>query len=97
MFSNYFVTGLSAFGSHVNGSVAASDANHDGLTLSVADLVYVIRVIVGDAMAYAKELPTTAVTGYSVTDGVVSVSDNVDISGAALVVRVTCAETARDR
>jgi hypothetical protein len=49
MFTNYFISGLSAFGDHVDGSVAASDANADGATLTVADLVYLVRVIQGDA------------------------------------------------
>jgi hypothetical protein len=52
MFSNYFVNGLAAFGSHTNASVAASDVNHDGLKLTVADFVYHIRIVVGDALPY---------------------------------------------
>ncbi|GAH35566.1 unnamed protein product, partial [marine sediment metagenome] len=47
--SNYFIYGLSAFTVSVAGQIAASDVNADGLTLSVADLVYLIRVIIGDA------------------------------------------------
>jgi hypothetical protein len=57
MLTNYFVSGLSAFGSHIEGSIAASDVNADGLTLSVADLVYLIRVVVGDAQPYPKLNP----------------------------------------
>jgi hypothetical protein len=49
LFSNYFVYGLSVFNVNVDGQVAATDVNADGITLSVADLVYLIRVIVGDA------------------------------------------------
>jgi len=45
MFTNYFVNGIDAFGDHPEGSIAASDTNKDGITLSVADLVYLIRVI----------------------------------------------------
>jgi hypothetical protein len=60
MFTNYFVNGLSAFGAHVDGSVAASDTNKDGLTLTVADLVYLIRVIIGDAVPYDKVSPVAA-------------------------------------
>jgi hypothetical protein len=88
MLTNYFVNGLSAFGAHVDGSVAASDTNHDGLTLSVADLVLLIRVIVGDCLPYTKDTPIATIsTGFSVENGVVTVAGNVDISGAALVVR----------
>jgi hypothetical protein len=54
MFTNYFISGLSAFGTHVESSIAASDVNADGTVLSVADLVYLIRVIQGDASPYAK-------------------------------------------
>jgi hypothetical protein len=54
MFTNYFVQGLSAFDPHVQGSIAASDANKDGVPLTVADLVYLIRVIIGDAVPYPK-------------------------------------------
>ena len=49
MFSEYFVQGLSAFDPHVEGSVAASDANADGLPLTVPDLVFLIRVMTGEA------------------------------------------------
>jgi len=57
MFTNYFISGLSAFGSHSEASTAASDVNADGITLSVADLVYLVRVIVGDANPYPKPMP----------------------------------------
>ncbi|MEW5796774.1 MAG: T9SS type A sorting domain-containing protein [Candidatus Zixiibacteriota bacterium] len=60
MFTNYFINGLAAFGTHVEGSIAASDTNKDGITLSVADLVYLIRVIVGDALPYDKISPVAA-------------------------------------
>ena len=60
MFTNYFINGLSAFGDHVEGSIAASDVNADGVALSVADLVYLTRVIVGDALPYPKVLPNNA-------------------------------------
>jgi hypothetical protein len=57
MFTNYFISGLSAFADHVEASIAASDVNADGITLSVADLVYLVRVIQGDAAPYPKTEP----------------------------------------
>ena len=71
MYSNYFVYGLTAlvdittpnmygYIPHYAGSIAASDVNADGLSLTVADLVYLIRVVVGDAVAYDKVSPITA-------------------------------------
>ncbi len=57
MFTNYFISGLSAFGDHVEASIAASDVNADGVALSVADLVYQVRIITGDAPPYPKLTP----------------------------------------
>ncbi|MCB2231402.1 T9SS type A sorting domain-containing protein [bacterium] len=56
-FTNYFVYGLSAFTINIAGQTAASDVNADGLTLTVADLVYLIRVVVGDAFPIPKTNP----------------------------------------
>ncbi|MBI5267957.1 MAG: hypothetical protein HY851_12065, partial [candidate division Zixibacteria bacterium] len=57
LFSNYFIYGLGVFKVNIAGQIAASDVNADGLTLSVADLVQLIRVIVGDADPVPKLNP----------------------------------------
>jgi hypothetical protein len=57
LLSNYFVYGLSVFTVNVEGQIAASDVNADGLTLTVADLVYLIRVVVGDAVPIPRLSP----------------------------------------
>ncbi len=57
LFTNYFIDGLGAFTISVPGQIAATDVNADGITLSVSDLVYMIRVVVGDADPYAKPIP----------------------------------------
>lgn len=57
MFTNYFIIGLAAFGDHIEASIAASDVNADGISLSVADLVYLVRVVQGDALPYPKPGP----------------------------------------
>jgi hypothetical protein len=81
MFTNYFIVGFDAF-PHPQGSTAASDTNKDGLTLTVADLVYLIRVIVGDALPYDKvgavAMNWTHEAGVVATEG--------QVGGAALVV-----------
>jgi len=59
MFTNYFVQGLGAFQNHVDGSIAASDVNADGNPLTVADLVYLIRIVVGDAPPVPKVDPNS--------------------------------------
>ncbi|MCH7947132.1 MAG: T9SS type A sorting domain-containing protein, partial [candidate division Zixibacteria bacterium] len=57
VFTNYFIYGLSAFTVNVPGQIAATDVNADGITLSVADLVLLIRVILGDADPVPKLNP----------------------------------------
>lgn len=47
IFANYFIYGLSAFTINVEGQVAQTDVNADGLTLSFADFIYLIRTIEG--------------------------------------------------
>jgi len=81
LFSNYFIQGLAVFNVNMAGQIAATDVNADGLTLSVADLVYLIRIIVGDALPYPKVGVEQA--AYVVKDGVMSIDREM---GAAFVV-----------
>jgi hypothetical protein len=90
MFTNYFVKGYGAFVwvssldeyGNVIGyrrSIAATDINEDGKTLTVADLAYMIHIISGD--------PTTlwpAIINYTITDSILSVDE--PIGGAAVVI-----------
>jgi len=82
LFSNYFIMGLDVFKVNVDGQIAATDVNADGLTLSVADLVYLIRVIVGDALPYNKL--TTVDATYSFDGNTLSVDR--EMGGAFLTV-----------
>ncbi|MFQ5499192.1 MAG: T9SS type A sorting domain-containing protein [Candidatus Zixiibacteriota bacterium] len=76
LFSNYFVFGLSVFTVNADGQIAASDVNADGLTLSVADLVYLIRVVIGDAPAFPKLNPDNLPQAeFALIDGVLSVTE----------------------
>jgi len=84
LFSRYFVYGLGVFTINQAGQIAASDANADGLVLTVADLVYLIRVVIGDAQPFDKVSPMASVTAnYTNNDGTLSVDAAM---GAALVV-----------
>jgi hypothetical protein len=88
LFSNYFVKGLSVFTINVDGQIAATDVNADGLTLSVADLVYLIRIVIGDAQPYPKVSPTAVNVTYThARDGVVAVGDNVQMGAAYVVLK----------
>jgi hypothetical protein len=96
MFTNYFIEGISAFAdctglmgddlvacqTHQFGAIAASDTNKDGITLSVADLVYLIRVVVGDALPYYK---VGSIAMNWTHDGGVVATDG-QVGGAALMV-----------
>jgi hypothetical protein len=57
VFTNYFIRGLAAFTISIPGQIAATDVNADGLTLTVADLALLIRIIVGDADPIPKDIP----------------------------------------
>ncbi len=81
LFSNYFVYGLGVFW-NIPGQVAATDVNADGLSLSVADLVYLTRVVIGDAQPYPKLNPEVA--SYSVDNGTVRV--NSEMGAASIIV-----------
>jgi Secretion system C-terminal sorting domain len=73
VFTNYFIKGLAAFTVNVEGQIAATDVNADGIALSVADLVYLIRVIVGDVMPYAKLSPYANTANFGFNGDVVTV------------------------
>lgn len=85
LYTNYFIYGLGVFTVNVQGQIAASDINADGLALSVADLVYLIRIVIGDALPYAKLAPVAVGYTHNST-GVMSVKDNVQIGAAFVVV-----------
>jgi hypothetical protein len=81
VFTNYFIYGLAAFVVNVEGQIAATEVNGDGMVLSVADLVYLIRVIVGDALPIPK--PTPAGELQVVAGDVITF--NQDVGAAAFV------------
>ena len=50
LYIQYFFFGIGVFTINVEAQIAASDVNGDGNALTFADLIYLYRVIVGDAM-----------------------------------------------
>ncbi len=52
MFKQYFVQGLAAFGDYPDAAIAATDINYDGLPLTVADFVRMIRIVTGEVIPY---------------------------------------------
>jgi hypothetical protein len=89
IFTNYFIYGLAAFTINPDGQIAASDVNADGYALTVADLVYLIRVVVGDASAIPKVSPDMAKMDLSVesSDGMISINGDAHCEvGAGVLV-----------
>jgi hypothetical protein len=57
VYTNYFIYSLAAFEINIEGQIAASEINGDGIVLTVADLVYLIRIVIGDALPLPKVAP----------------------------------------
>lgn len=89
LFTSYFVRGLGVFNINLAGQIAATDVNADGITLTVADLVYLVRIIIGDADPYPKIVPyqeELLVTTEQVNERVCVTTDAVSTIGAACFV-----------
>jgi hypothetical protein len=98
LYSNYFIYGSSVWDdTWEDVQIFASDVNNDGLTLTIADLVYLIRIITGDEQPFPDDNINPKVSPYAnavnvVTDvrnGNLTVHTNasVDLGGAVLVYR----------
>lgn len=87
-FTEYFLIGIEAFDGHVDASIAASDVNADGEALTVADLIYLIRVIMGDAQPYPKPPPNASATVTMQNDQVI-IDCPVDVGAALFIFDVT--------
>ncbi|MBD3218914.1 MAG: hypothetical protein GF310_11605 [candidate division Zixibacteria bacterium] len=55
LYADYFVYGDTAFKMNREKQTEFSDVNRDGRTLTVADMVYMIRITTGDAVPYKPE------------------------------------------
>jgi len=97
VFTNYFIYGSSAFSVNLEGQIAATEVNGDGIPLSVADLVYLIRVVVGDVLPITKLIPGDPVKFVS-TGNIVSLEAATPVGAALFVfdgnVNVTLADNA---
>jgi VWFA-related protein len=84
VFTNYFTAGLAAFTVNPQGQIAATEVNGDGIALSVADLVYLIRVIIGDVNPLAKPMPG-ALASFSSNGETVSLDSDVPVGAAFFI------------
>jgi hypothetical protein len=74
LFARYFAEGVTVFGEEPNRSIkiCATDVNADGRALTLSDLVYLIRVILHDAVEIPKLAPST-VANVIVSNGIITV------------------------
>ena len=95
VFTNYFINGLAAFLVNVDGQIVATDINADGTVLTLADLVYLIRIVIGETTPIDKNSPPLRAT---LTTGT-TVAIDTDIRAALFVfegeVELSLAEGAR--
>jgi len=92
LYTNYFIYGLGVFTINPAGQIAASDVNNDGRVLTVGDLVYLTRLITGDALEFPKLTPyaSTAQVGIESSGEALKVttSSSVDLGAAHFVFNV---------
>jgi len=90
IYSQYFLIGINAFPlEYRQGSIAASDVNADGKPLTVGDLVYLLRVIVGDALPYVKLAAYSSNADISVFGDKISTKSSETIGALYLTFNVT--------
>ncbi|UCB53569.1 MAG: T9SS type A sorting domain-containing protein, partial [Candidatus Zixiibacteriota bacterium] len=83
LFASYFVEGTVVFRYDEAYQICATDVNADGRTLTLSDLVYLIRVILHDAVELPKLTPSSEVANVGVSDGTISTECAAEI-GAIL-------------
>jgi hypothetical protein len=69
LYGNFFLYGLGVFEIDLMGQIKASDVNADGQTLTLRDMAYLWRVIIGHALPYPKS------SGAAVGDTAVLIQD----------------------
>lgn len=91
LYTNYFLYGLSALDSNPQyreAQIAASDANQDGSVLTVGDLVYLLRVVVGDALPFPKLAPFANTATVSMANGTVATDASVEVGAVYATFKV---------
>jgi hypothetical protein len=84
LFASYFVKGPGVFSDFAKQS-AATDVNRDGRTLTISDLVFLVRIILKDAVPLPKLTPYVNTLAVTNTAGTISANTEVPV-GAALFV-----------
>jgi len=72
LFARYFVEGINVFVVDLDEQICASDVNADGRSLMLADLIYLIRVILQDAAEIPKLAPSSEVANVIVSNNTIT-------------------------
>jgi hypothetical protein len=72
LFARYFAEGIGVFIVDRDEQVCATDVNADGRTLMLSDLIYLIRVILHDAVEFPKLTPSSEVVNVIVSNNVIT-------------------------
>lgn len=75
LFASYFVEGITVFGppgDDRDAKICGTDVNADGRALTISDLVYLIRVILKDAVEIPKLAPSSEIAHVVVSNGVIT-------------------------
>jgi hypothetical protein len=80
LFANYFVYGTGAFIHDIDYQICATDVNADGRSLTLSDLIYLIRVILHDAAEIPKLAPSSEVVELIVADNAITAKCNVPVA-----------------
>ncbi len=98
LYTNYFLKGLAAFTISVPAQIAASDINADGNTLTIGDLVYLLRVLLGDVQPIPKLTPFASSVEFSLeeVEGRTKLwsNCNVDLGGVYMRAKLNGADAA---
>ncbi len=100
LYTNYFIYGPSVWDdTYYENQILASDINDDGIVLTVADLVYLIRIITGDAQPFPASGEGAKLSPYAssmdvnteMVDGnmIVTTNSTSDLGAGHLVFRYT--------
>ena len=87
LFSEYFTKGMAVFTIDESNQTMATDINGDGVTLSLADLVYGIRIIIGDAPTKPPLTPVTINYAIDSHGSKMSILGGVECGALRLVVQ----------
>ncbi len=64
IYIDYFIRGRDAFTINMEGQIATSDVNYDGIPLTVADFVYLLRIITDDSKSYPPLSPAPEIVHF---------------------------------